>query len=185
MTQRLVELSEPLEPLPGQSGQPQDLSHEDSGMLDNPRAIAARNKMREVCSEMLADMDTGMFGAPDLQSIVKQARDEAEGAEDDISALAVVPATGPAAGSRSGAVDSSGIDLSGDEPTLVVIADFEPPSTHATQMLRLKVGEFVTIVGQDGRGWWYGRLVATGAEGWFPPSYVQVKPAHRSNAEAP
>merc|ERR1712107_469898 len=34
-------------------------------------------------------------------------------------------------------------------------------------MGKLCVGDEVTILGQDGRGWWYGRK-QTGKEGWFP-----------------
>jgi hypothetical protein len=201
MTQRLVELSEPLEQLPGQSGQAPEAGQQDAeGMQDNPRAVEARNKLKQICNEMLADMsETGMFGAPNLKTIVKQAQDEADDDEDNTfagspHALAVAnatgfeAATGGSSGSRAGgaaaALQGKGVDLSGTEPTLVVIADFEPPPTHQSQMLRLKVGEFVTIVGQDGRGWWYGHKADTGAEGWFPPSYVQVRPAHHSNAEA-
>mmetsp|Transcript_20943 Transcript_20943/g.48656 ORF Transcript_20943/g.48656 Transcript_20943/m.48656 type:complete len:81 (-) Transcript_20943:28-270(-) len=69
---------------------------------------------------------------------------------------------------------------SSQEPTMVAIADFDPPPSHQTQMLQLSVGDQVTIVGQDGRGWWYGRK-PSGKEGWFPPSYVQMKPAHFSS----
>ena len=67
-----------------------------------------------------------------------------------------------------------------NEPTLVAIGDFDPPPSHETQMLKLCVGDEVTILGQDGRGWWYGRK-QTGKEGWFPPSYVQMKAAHFSS----
>lgn len=194
MTQRLVELSEPMEQLPGQSEPGQDLLE---GLQDNPRAAEARNKLRQICNEMLADMsETGMFGTPNLLSIAKQAQNEAD-AQDSASpeeadtTLAVTSAknlgdvAGAMAGSRAGvgaaASEEKRVDLSGDEPTLVVIQDFEPPPTHKSQMLRLKVGEFVTILGQDGRGWWYGRQQDTGAEGWFPPSYVQSEPKHHSN----
>lgn len=68
-----------------------------------------------------------------------------------------------------------------NEPSLVAIADFEPPPSHQTQMLKLYVGDAVTVIGQDGRGWWYGRK-QNGKEGWFPPSYVQLKSAHFSSS---
>mmetsp|Transcript_14616 Transcript_14616/g.31984 ORF Transcript_14616/g.31984 Transcript_14616/m.31984 type:complete len:469 (-) Transcript_14616:100-1506(-) len=58
------------------------------------------------------------------------------------------------------------------EPVLVVVVDFDPPPTHKTQMLQLRIGDRITVLGQDGRGWWYGRAT-DGREGWFPPSYVQ------------
>lgn len=64
---------------------------------------------------------------------------------------------------------------------LVVVANFEPPPSHQTQMLSLTVGELVAVIGQDGRGWWYGRK-GNGAEGWFPPTYVQLKGAHFSSS---
>jgi len=74
----------------------------------------------------------------------------------------------------------AGGTIRSNEPTLVAIGDFEPPRSHETQMLKLCVGDEVTILGQDGRGWWYGRK-QTGKEGWFPPSYVQMKAAHFSS----
>lgn len=68
-------------------------------------------------------------------------------------------------------------------PSLVVIADFDPPEMHTSQMLKLRMGEVVTVIGQDGRGWWYGRK-SDGMEGWFPPSYVQMKAACVTSASA-
>jgi len=65
-------------------------------------------------------------------------------------------------------------------PRLIAIADFQPPPTHQTQMLRLRVGDEIAILGQDGRGWWFGRDKG-GKEGWFPPSYVQQTSAHFSS----
>jgi len=70
-----------------------------------------------------------------------------------------------------------------DRGVLIAVADFEPPPSHESQILKLAVGEVVTVLGQDGRGWWFGRK-DNGAEGWFPPSYVQVKPAHHLQAAA-
>jgi Ca2+-binding EF-hand superfamily protein len=78
-------------------------------------------------------------------------------------------------------VPAGGIPRS-KEPTMVAIGDFEPPPSHDTQMLKLCTGDEVTILGQDGRGWWYGRK-QTGKEGWFPPSYVQMKAAHFSSVQ--
>merc|ERR1712146_685178 len=60
------------------------------------------------------------------------------------------------------------------EPIVVAIADFDPPRSHETQMLAFHTGDEVIATGQDGKGWWYGRK-RDGTEGWFPPSYVQLK----------
>jgi len=59
-------------------------------------------------------------------------------------------------------------------PVVVAFAAFDPPPSSDTQMLSLQPGDEIVALGQDGQGWWYGRK-ADGVEGWFPPSYVQVK----------
>lgn len=59
-------------------------------------------------------------------------------------------------------------------PVVVAFAAFDPPPSSDTQMLSLQPGDEIVALGQDGQGWWYGRKV-DGVEGWFPPSYVQVK----------
>jgi len=59
-------------------------------------------------------------------------------------------------------------------PVVVCFADFDPPTSQETLMLTLRVGDEITATGQDGQGWWYGKT-ADGRQGWFPPSYVQVK----------
>lgn len=69
---------------------------------------------------------------------------------------------------------SDGDDVKSGEPVVVAIADFDPPRSHETQMLAFHVGDEVIATGQDGKGWWYGRK-RDGTEGWFPPSYVQLK----------
>jgi hypothetical protein len=38
-------------------------------------------------------------------------------------------------------------------------------------MLNLTAGDEVEVLVADGCDWWYGRLIATGKEGWFPPTY--------------
>jgi hypothetical protein len=64
----------------------------------------------------------------------------------------------------------------GEEQLTVVVAfaDFEPPPSHETAMLALKAGDDIIVTGRDDQGWWYGRK-RDGVEGWFPPSYVQLK----------
>merc|ERR1712139_447902 len=67
-----------------------------------------------------------------------------------------------------------GEDAKPGEPVVVAIADFDPPRSHETQMLAFHTGDEVIATGQDCKGWWYGRK-RDGTEGWFPPSYVQLK----------
>merc|ERR1711879_424555 len=108
--------------------------------------------------------DTGPFQLRSLESVSgreKERGDEAEVKEKPMDAFEAM---------RS------------EASTLVVVADFTPPPSHQTQMLRLRVGEQVTVLGQDGTGWWYGKKPDNGEEGWFPPSYLQVKAAHFSSA---
>jgi Ca2+-binding EF-hand superfamily protein len=70
------------------------------------------------------------------------------------------------------------------EPVVVAIADFDPPRSHETQMLAFHTGDEVIATGQDGKGWWYGRK-RDGTEGWFPPSYVQLKKKEELQDPAP
>jgi len=58
---------------------------------------------------------------------------------------------------------------------LVCFADFDPPTSETTQVLPLRIGDEVTPIGLDDGGWWFGRKLADGTEGWFPPSYMQLK----------
>jgi len=63
-----------------------------------------------------------------------------------------------------------------DMPTFVAFADFVPEDVGETQFLKLQVGDEIIAMGQDGEGGWqYGRKLADGSEGWFPPSYVTPK----------
>lgn len=62
----------------------------------------------------------------------------------------------------------------GDVPVVIAFADFDPPESHESQMLSLRAGDEIYATGQDGQGWWYGRK-RDGQEGWFPPSYVQLR----------
>lgn len=180
MIQRLLELAEPVEPITAtqQQGELEVISEHD-GVADicSPRALEARVKMKSICAEMVADIsEGGIFGQRFLTDFAEQATKEAvrKSEVDDAGAHALEAAL--AAEQRL----AQAVKLGSSEPTLVVIADFDPPRSHSAQMLRLLVGEHVIVLGQDGRGWWYGRKPDTGAEGWFPPSYVQVKPAHHT-----
>jgi len=63
----------------------------------------------------------------------------------------------------------------GEQLTVVVaFADFDPPPSHETAMLKLIAGDDIIVTGRDDQGWWYGRK-RDNSEGWFPPSYVQLK----------
>jgi hypothetical protein len=65
--------------------------------------------------------------------------------------------------------------MEGEQLTVVVaFADFDPPPSHETAMLGLKAGDDIIVTGRDDQGWWYGRK-RDNTEGWFPPSYVQLK----------
>jgi Ca2+-binding EF-hand superfamily protein len=76
-----------------------------------------------------------------------------------------------------------GDDAKPGEPIVVAIADFDPPRSHETQMLAFHAGDEVIATGQDGKGWWYGRK-RDGTEGWFPPSYVQLKKKEEAQQES-
>lgn len=133
-----------------------------------PRVVEHRAAMQQVCSEMAADCEDGcVFG-----------RTAEQAADATMAPGQAMLATSPAF------PQSTRGTLSDSEPTLVAIADFEPPPSHEAQMLKLDVGDVVKVLGQDGRGWWYGRKQSNSKEGWFPPSYVQVKPAHFTSAGA-
>jgi len=159
LVRRLLELTEP----PEVAG---DLAEDEDGGIVM-RSQEPKTAMREVYDEMFADTQPGgMFGA------ARNVLGETEGA----------PEGETTAGPLSGLVDTpgkrDGVRASGGS-TLVAVANFEPPESHETQMLKLLVGDQVSVLGQDGRGWWYGQK-QNGKEGWFPPSYVQVKGAHFS-----
>lgn len=161
LLRRLLELTDAPEALPGA---------EFGGIEDafaDQKSLAQKPAMKQVYDEMFADTEPGgLFGAP--RSV--QAAEEEPEASKGLKALVEAP------------VSRDGVENSGSS-TLVVVADFEPPTTHETQMLKLLVGDKVSVLGQDGRGWWYGRK-QNGKEGWFPPSYVQVKPTHFSAASS-
>jgi len=162
LVRRLLELTEPPEVAGGEFAEEED------------RGIVMRNQehktaMQEVFAEMCADIQTGgMFGA--ARNVLGETEGEPEG-ETTASPLSKLVDT---PGKRDGARASGGA-------ILVAVANFEPPESHETQMLKLLIGDQVTVLGQDGRGWWYGQK-QNGKEGWFPPSYVQVKGAHFSAA---
>jgi len=187
LLQRLIELSEPenvavaMDGVESRAGTGLDAIQEgNEGVFDAPpRAAEAKARTKQLCEEMVADIqEGGAFAPPTLESLTKKAQNEIgdnQEAEGDLAqqASAMMSATSVAA-------DSNGVRVGDSEPTLIVIADFVPPESHQSQMLSLTVGELITVLGQDGRGWWYGKK-SSGQEGWFPPSYVQVKPAHFSS----
>lgn len=81
--------------------------------------------------------------------------------------VAVEAAAVPAAPAEAAAQDA--------KPIVVVFAAYDPPASEETPMLTLRPGDELLALGQDGAGWWYGKKVTDGTEGWFPPSYVQLK----------
>jgi len=158
LLRRLVELTEP-PVLAGGDGLTED---EDRGMV--LRSREQKLAMQQVYDEMFADTQPGGMFGPSRN--VLGGADEGADTAGPLSGL-VVDAPGKRDTTQAGGT------------TLVAVADFEPPESHETQMLKLLVGDQVTVLGQDGRGWWYGQK-QNGKEGWFPPSYVQVKSAHFS-----
>jgi hypothetical protein len=52
----------------------------------------------------------------------------------------------------------------------IFVSDYEFSSDDET-MLHLSSGDEVEVLAAEGHDWWYGRLVHTGKEGWFPPTY--------------
>lgn len=140
-----------------------------------PRVIESRHAMEQVYADMMADTEgDGTFA----RHAALMDQDEPSKASGQTLGLTDDP-------QRSRDLDIADMSpcgtLRSNEPTLVAVADFDPPPSHQTQMLKLTVGDSVTVLGQDGRGWWYGRK-QTGKEGWFPPCYVQFKAAHFSSS---
>jgi len=161
LLRRLLELTDAPEALPGA-----EFGGIEDALLD-PKSLMQKPAMKQVYDEMFVDTEPGgVFGAPK----VGQVAEEQPEANAGLKTLVDMPVSRDAA-------ETSG------SATLVAVADFEPPTTHETQMLKLLVGDKVSVLGQDGRGWWYGRK-QNGKEGWFPPSYVQVKPTHHSAASS-
>jgi len=202
LLQRLIELTEPsekqshVEQAGGEHALNAITEEEFESMIDMspPRVVESRNQMKQVHAEMLSDTEDGGYFARPTESIgsamaggnmsTGQAMMEGHAGPGDDLALAAARELELTVGSEGGGQGGGEVAVTSGEPQLVAIADFAPPSTHQTQMLKLYVGDTVSVLGQDGRGWWYGRK-QNGKEGWFPPSYVQVKAAHFSSAKAP
>eukprot|EP00971_Amphidinium_carterae_P311132 6183208-Amphidinium_carterae.2 len=47
-----------------------------------------------------------------------------------------------------------------------------PPSLRG-----LREGEEIMATMRESGGWWWGRMIKTHEEGWFPPTYVDLKEA--------
>jgi len=122
------------------------------GSLEEDKEAQARRERLISRDSKKKNMKMKVEGAIDTASV-----SQAEG-QDDLSAEA----------------DGGIPGVSGDVPVVVAFADFDPPASHESQMLSLRTGDEIYATGQDGQGWWYGRK-RDGTEGWFPPSYVQLK----------
>mmetsp|Transcript_170383 Transcript_170383/g.541220 ORF Transcript_170383/g.541220 Transcript_170383/m.541220 type:complete len:534 (+) Transcript_170383:70-1671(+) len=164
-----------------------------------PRIVEHRRQMRQLHFTMNGDIqEGGCFFRPPMQDVPPSGsqisaledtgvRELFRKTKENIvmagaaKAVGALSRGGGAAAAPSSTQASRGGPLSSvqgsGQPTMMCIADFEPPGSHASQMLKLQVGDEVTVLGQDGRGWWFGRK-ENGREGWFPPSYVQLAPAH-------
>jgi len=161
----------------------QEVENENLVSFENPRVVDSRNLMKQVHSEMLAEINEGGAFSRDTEGAEAlfaeaQAADKAkqEAAGGTASPQKMLSLAGPDSAPAASASTSTEI------PKLIAIANFEPPATHQSQMLPLVIGDMITVIGQDGKGWWYGKK-QNGTEGWFPPSYVQTKGAHFSSKE--
>jgi len=128
-----------------------------------PRVTEQRNLMREAHRKLCADVAEG--GALSIKKTTYETMsitDQGEVPQQQTQRMVF---------GHDGVMMES---LQAGDPNLIAIADFDPPPSHQSQMLKLFVGEIVTVLGQDGRGWWYGKKT-NGMQGWFPPSYVQLK----------
>lgn len=182
MLHRLVELTEPAEMRSMGLDQAADPSmnvineEEFEGIMDSfapPRVTEQRNLMREAHRKLCADVAEG--GALSIKKTTYETMsitDQGEVPQQQTQRMVF---------GHDGVMMES---LQAGDPNLIAIADFDPPPSHQSQMLKLFVGEIVTVLGQDGRGWWYGKK-ANGMQGWFPPSYVQVKKGYFSSADPP
>eukprot|EP00933_Yihiella_yeosuensis_P031502 TRINITY_DN25079_c0_g1_i1.p1 TRINITY_DN25079_c0_g1~~TRINITY_DN25079_c0_g1_i1.p1 ORF type:complete len:501 (-),score=110.33 TRINITY_DN25079_c0_g1_i1:169-1671(-) len=169
LLRRLIELSDPLEPQPGMAAV--GLGDDDEMALAM-QDLESKNALKKAYEDFHADGEVGgIFGPPaEVYAALMQGQQgdaQAEQQGGNLKSLADEPVKREAMGPKGRM----------DEHVLIAVAEYEPPSTHETQMLRLKIGDAVTVFGQDGRGWWFGRKL-NGKEGWFPPSYVQMKAAH-------
>lgn len=160
--------------------------------MSPPRVVEHREIVRRLQAEMNVDtLEGGCFHRKVVQDVsTSQALAETGGADTSKPApvpqqqrrdAGSLPAPAPAHQLQepTSTAQRAAEHKASLEPVLTVIADFNPPPTHAAQMLKLQVGEQVKVMGQDGRGWWFGRK-DNGREGWFPPSFVQLRPAHFS-----
>lgn len=185
---KLIELTHPNELQPAGGAQTDGglnaiTEEDDEGLLgdilSNPAFSGKRDSIKQVLAEMVRDIREGgalnFTHVHDMESPITLALNCGE-------TNAVAPGRVPRPQEQDPAQSPRGLEggdgartreLAGPS-SLVAIARFDPPITHTTQMLTLVVGDVVDVQGQDGRGWWYGRK-QDGTEGWFPPSYVQVR----------
>jgi len=194
LLRRLIEFTEPNEaPALDQASMSgmnaiREEEHEHVVDMSPPRVVESRSAMKQVHNEMLKEINEGGAFSRDIEGFKELVEQVAEQGPDSggggpaARPAAPGPATAPGAG---GAPDSgTAAELPTDIPKLIAIANFDPPNTHSTQMLPLVIGDVITVIGQDGKGWWYGKK-QNGTEGWFPPSYVQTKGAHYSSPDVP
>lgn len=133
--------------------------------------------MKQVHSEMLSEINQGGAFCRDIDGLQQQVA----ALDQEVNESSKAPAADTAASTAKKNVHADGgAQLSGQIPKLTAIANFDPPNSQQSKMLPLIVGDTITVIGQDGKGWWYGSK-QDGTEGWFPPSYVQTKAAHFSS----
>merc|ERR1719235_149091 len=172
LLRRLIEFTEPNEALTTtgmdqaeQGGMNAIREEENENLVDMspPRVVESRNFTKQIYGEMLKETQEGGTFSRDIEGFKELL--------DKVSAGTPGP----------GATAEKSAEATAEEiPKLIAISNFDPPPTHQTHMLPLKVGDTVTVIGQDGRGWWYGKK-QNGTEGWF--LHPMSRPKLRTSAQ--
>eukprot|EP00929_Paragymnodinium_shiwhaense_P006511 TRINITY_DN11001_c0_g1_i1.p1 TRINITY_DN11001_c0_g1~~TRINITY_DN11001_c0_g1_i1.p1 ORF type:complete len:604 (-),score=210.75 TRINITY_DN11001_c0_g1_i1:185-1996(-) len=143
----------------------------------SPQAAAPAATAAAAAAETAAPI-AGAAAAASSASSAPAASSEEDAAAGSASASAAAAAvealTAPGAQDQDLAAQEAQQAVS-QYPIVVAFAPFDPPQTDDAQMLRLRIGDMIMATLQDEGGWWYGTKLEDGTEGWFPPSYVQVR----------
>lgn len=197
LCERLLELAEPSSQLAAAEQASVELDSEAIIDMSPARVVENRKALKKLCEVMVADTQEGGCFLRRAMSVQTSKEDTTDELDIRGGLKKQKHSTGISRLHSTDTLDSTdshdGIEAkyikqqqekameSISKPVLTVISDFNPPQSHAAQMLKLQIGEEVTVLGQDGRGWWFGQK-DNGREGWFPPSYVHLEPAHFTSA---
>eukprot|EP00747_Dinoflagellata_sp_TGD_P151957 gnl/TRDRNA2_/TRDRNA2_177256_c0_seq1.p1 gnl/TRDRNA2_/TRDRNA2_177256_c0~~gnl/TRDRNA2_/TRDRNA2_177256_c0_seq1.p1 ORF type:complete len:483 (-),score=105.03 gnl/TRDRNA2_/TRDRNA2_177256_c0_seq1:100-1548(-) len=170
LLKQLTDLTDP-ESLKGPMDENDGLSSfflDENGVFEYPAHV---NERRMAVLQIQTDMVEDMLPGGALNMLPPQGSDFSSSV---LAALGDGREIKVDGGARPEEVPEAPADYDVHTAVLLAIADFDPPPEEGAQMLRLAVHDIVEVLGQDGRGWWFGRKL-DGSEGWFPPSYVQVR----------